>query len=112
MLIRVDAVAASDRNPSPAPRIPITDYHELLRYADHPVALPDRLILLSCLDEHGSLTLSNCLYVLRNSSSPVAILAALLARGVLIAEPDNGSLEPNTRIRRTEASPQHQEDGL
>jgi hypothetical protein len=74
--------------------------HEFLPYADHPVALHERVLLLACLDEHGCMPVVGCLHVLRGSSNPVAVLAALILKGIIIADLDAGPLDPWTRISR------------
>lgn len=77
---------------------------ELLAYASYPVTMQERLLLLSCLDEHGSLPLVACLHILRRSRDPIASIAALILRNVVSADLDSGLLDPGTRIRRTEPS--------
>lgn len=93
------AVAGRDGEPWPLPNCQEAR-DELLPYADHPVALHERVLLLACLDEYGSLPVTGCLHVLRESAQPVAVLAALIVKGVIVADLDAGPLDPWTRIRR------------
>jgi hypothetical protein len=112
MVLRFNAVAESDSDPWPTPRIPVAVRHELLPYADHPVALHERVLLLACLDEHGSISVAGCLHVLRSSSNPVAVLAALILKGVIVADLEAGPLEPRTRIRRADPLCTAEREGL
>ncbi len=75
---------------------------ELLPYADHPVALHERVLLLAYLDEHGSISVAGCRHVLRSNSNPVGVTAALVLKSVIVADLGTGLLEPRTRIRRAE----------
>lgn len=103
MIVRFNAVADSDGDPRLMPRIPVAIRHELVPYADHPVALHERVLLLALLEEHDSLPVAGCLHVLRASSNPVAVLAALILKGVIVADFEAGPLDPSTRISRAPA---------
>lgn len=103
MQIRLPAVADRDGDPWSMPAIPQESRHELLPYADHPIALHERVLLLACLDEYGSLPVAGCLHVLRGSDNPIAVIAALILKGVIAADFEAGPLDPWTRIRRAEA---------
>jgi len=96
------AVAGRDGDPWTLSAIPDDARHELLPYAAYPVALHERVLLLACLDEYGSLPVTGCLHVLRDSDNAVAVLAALILKGIVIADLDAGPLDPWTRIRRAE----------
>jgi hypothetical protein len=110
--MRSPAVAVSDGDPWALPKIPLEARHELLPFTDYPVSLHERLALLACLNEYGSLPASACLHVLPESPHPVAVLAALILRGVLTADLAAGRLNPETRIRRAEPFPATEpEDG-
>lgn len=71
---------------------------DLLQYASLSVTLGDRVRLLACLDEHGSLPLSACAQVIRNSIDPVGTIAALALRRVLVIDLDDGPIGPQTRV--------------
>jgi hypothetical protein len=72
---------------------------DLLRYHGHRVPLGDRVRLLACLDEHGSLTFSECLQVIRETQ-PVAALASLILQRLLFIELDSALIGPETVVRR------------
>jgi hypothetical protein len=100
MVMRSPAVAGSDGDPWALSEIPHEARHELLPYTDYPVFLHERVLLLASLDEHDSLPVTGCLHVLRASSNPVAVLAALILKGVIVADLEAGPLDPSTRISR------------
>jgi len=72
---------------------------DLLRYQGHKVPLGDRVRLLACLDEHGSLTFSDCLQVVRETQA-VPALASLILQGLLAVELDSELIGPETVVRR------------
>jgi hypothetical protein len=72
---------------------------DLLRYQGHRVPLGDRVRLLSCLDEHGSLTLSECLQIVRETQA-VPALASLILQRLLTVELDSALIGPETVVRR------------
>ncbi len=72
---------------------------DLLRYQGHRVPLGDRVRLLACLDEHGSLTLSECLQIIRETQ-PVAAVASLILQRLLVVELDSALIGPETLVRR------------
>jgi hypothetical protein len=111
MQICLPAVADRDGDPWFMPAIPQESRHELLPYADHPVALHERVLLLACLDEYGSLPVAGCLHVLRGSDNSIAVLAALILKGVIAADLEAGPLDPSTRVRRAEFSPLAEREG-
>lgn len=73
--------------------------NDLLRYAGHKVPLGDRVRLLSVLDEHGPLSLADCLRVVRETQ-PVAAVASLILHGFLDVELDEALIAPETMVRR------------
>ena len=72
---------------------------DLLRYQGHRVPLGDRVRLLACLDEHGSLTLAECLQVVRETQ-PVAAVASLILQRLLVVDLDSALIGPETSVRR------------
>ncbi len=77
----------------------LANARDLLRYGNHRCPLGDRVRILSVLDEHGSLTVSECLTVFRETA-PVAGLASLVLRGYIEMELDQGPIGPETSVRR------------
>ncbi|WP_158686947.1 hypothetical protein [Rhizobium leguminosarum] len=75
---------------------------DLLRYAGHNVPLGDRVRLLAGLDEHGPLSLADCLRTVRESQ-PVATVASLVLQGLLELEIDDALIGPETMVRRIRA---------
>ena len=76
----------------------VANAKDLLRYASLSVSLGDRVRLLACLDEHGSLPLADCAQVIRNCIDPVGAIAALALRRVVIIDLDDGPIGPQTRV--------------
>ncbi|MBO3760128.1 hypothetical protein [Ciceribacter sp. L1K22] len=72
---------------------------DLLRYASHETPLGDRLRLLTALDEHGSLPLSDCLRAFLETK-PVAGIASLILHGFIEVDLDEAPLSPETAVRR------------
>lgn len=72
---------------------------DLLRYGGTVLALGDRLRLLSVLDEHGNLTVAECLTVF-TETKPVAGLAQMILRGFVEVDLDTELLGPETMVRR------------
>ncbi|QQF02459.1 hypothetical protein [Sinorhizobium meliloti] len=72
---------------------------DLLQYANVTVSLADRLRLLGSLDQEGSLTLSDCLSVIRNTE-PVAAIASLILQRFVDVELDDALIGPETMVRR------------
>lgn len=71
---------------------------DLLRYGDHDASLGDRVRLQAALSEHGSLTLVECLQMVRESK-PMAAVAALILRGFLEVDLDEGEIGSETMVR-------------
>lgn len=74
---------------------------DLLRYGHFDVALGDRIRLLAALAEMGSLTMAECLSVVRERNA-VATIAAMILHGYLEVDLDEGPLGPETVVRRIE----------
>ena len=72
---------------------------DLLRYGNYVATLGDRLRLLAALDEHGSLTMSECLGAFQETR-PVPGLASLILRGYVQVDLDGSVLGPETAVRR------------
>ncbi len=72
---------------------------DLLRYGSCYLALGDRLKLLATLEEHGSLTIVECLTVF-TETKPVAGLAQMILNGFVEVDLDAELLGPQTMVRR------------
>lgn len=72
---------------------------DLLRYAKWNPALGDRIRLQAALSEEGSMTVSECLQLLRDRDA-VAVLAALALLGHVEIDLDEGPIGPDTKVRR------------
>lgn len=74
----------------------------ILPFARWRVSLDDRIRLLTVLDEEGSVTLADCLKILRDTSRPVAAVAALVLAHVVDMDLDE-PIGSRTRVIRREA---------
>jgi len=72
---------------------------DLLRYCGNDVPLGDRVRLLATLDENGSLTLSECLQIVRETK-PIAALASMILQGFIEVELDDALIGPETKVTR------------
>ncbi len=72
---------------------------DLLRYGGWRTPLGDRVRLLAALDEHGSLTLAECLSAIQETR-PVAGVASLILSGFVEVDLDEALLGPETIVRR------------
>lgn len=72
---------------------------DLLRYGNYEVGLVDRVRLLSALEEHGSLTVLECLPAFLETK-PVAGLASMILHGFIEVELDAELIGPSTIVRR------------
>ncbi|PTM99050.1 hypothetical protein C7449_101721 [Mycoplana dimorpha] len=72
---------------------------DLLRYARWTCPLGDRVRLLAAFDEHGSLTISECLTAFRETN-PMAGLASLILHRFVDVDLDEAILGPETRVKR------------
>lgn len=75
---------------------------DLLRYADYVVPLGDRLKLLAALEEHGTLTVAECLGAF-TETRPVGGFASMVLHGSLEVDLDDGLIGPGTAVRRITA---------
>jgi len=74
---------------------------DLLPYAHNSmVSLADRLRVLSALDDDGPLALKHCVQLIRNSSEPMAAIAALYFSGEIRFDLTE-RINPDTRVSRT-----------
>ena len=72
---------------------------DLLRYGGWRTPLGDRVRLLAALDEHGSLTLAECLSAIQETR-PVAGIASLILSRFVEVDLDDALLGPETIVRR------------
>ena len=72
---------------------------DLLRYGNYRVSLGDRVNLLRALDEHGSLSVAECLGAFRETP-PMPGLASLVVHGFLEVDLDEAPIGPETLVRR------------
>lgn len=73
---------------------------DLLTYASSPIPLRERLLLLTCLDEHRTLPLCVCMHVIRDNPDPIGILAAMALHRFIEIDLDDGHIGPETRVSR------------
>lgn len=81
------------------PEFRLQNARDLLRYAKWTCPLGDRIRILGALDEHGSLTLAECLSVFQETR-PIAGLASLILHRHLEIELDDALIGPETQVRR------------
>lgn len=81
------------------PAIRLRNAKDLLRYARYDVPLDDRVRLLAALDEHGTLTVAECLTAFR-SVSPLPGLASLILGRIVTVDLDEILIGPETAVRR------------
>lgn len=72
---------------------------DLLPFANATITLSDRLRILSALEEHGPLALKYCCQMVRNSSEPMAAVAALYFSHEIIFDLAE-RIDPETRVSR------------
>ncbi|WP_210388408.1 hypothetical protein [Mesorhizobium caraganae] len=72
---------------------------DLLRYARWHCPLGDRVRLLAALDEHGSLTVAECLAAF-HETVPIAGLSSLVLRRFVEIDLDEARIGPETAVRR------------
>ncbi|CAN7420690.1 hypothetical protein LJR231_002714 [Phyllobacterium sp. LjRoot231] len=85
-----------------AKSVRIANAKDLLRYARWTTPLGDRLRLLTTLDEHGSLTVAECLTAFREIPA-MAGLASMVLHRFLEVDLDDELLGPDTLVRRHRA---------
>lgn len=74
----------------------------ILPFARWRVSLDDRVRLLAVLDEEGTVTLADCLGIMRNTSRPVATVASLALAHIVDMDLDE-PIGSRTRVIRREA---------
>ncbi|HLP66152.1 MAG TPA: hypothetical protein VK181_01390 [Rhizobium sp.] len=72
---------------------------DLIRYAGYGAPLGDRIRILAVLEEMGTLTLAECLSVVRESK-PMPTIATMILMGILEVDLDEALLGPETVVRR------------
>ncbi|TCA15212.1 hypothetical protein E0H70_35895 [Rhizobium leguminosarum bv. viciae] len=72
---------------------------DLMRYGEYTTPLGDRVRLMAALDEHGTLTVADCLSVFREGN-PMAALASLFLQGFVDMELDEALIGPETAVRK------------
>ncbi|WCA70768.1 hypothetical protein G6L97_15310 [Agrobacterium tumefaciens] len=72
---------------------------DLLSYGGHGLALGDRLRVLATLNDHGNLTVAECLTIF-TETKPIAGLAQMILRGFVEVDLDTELLGPETMVRR------------
>ncbi|TGQ73366.1 hypothetical protein EN804_03605 [Mesorhizobium sp. M8A.F.Ca.ET.161.01.1.1] len=72
---------------------------DLLRYARWHCPLGDRIRVLAALDEHGSLTVAECLTAF-HETVPIAGLSSLVLRRFVEIDLDEARIGPETAVRR------------
>ncbi|TGR72423.1 hypothetical protein EN837_03495 [bacterium M00.F.Ca.ET.194.01.1.1] len=75
---------------------------DLLRYGNHTLALGDRVRMLATLNEHGTLTVADCLTAFAETR-PIAGLAQLILRGFVEVDLDTELLGPETLVQRIQS---------
>lgn len=78
--------------------INLRNARDLLKYVGTTVSLEDRIRLLASLDEHGSLTVAECMNAFRETR-PIAGLASLILERFVEIDLD-ALIGPETRVRR------------
>jgi hypothetical protein len=84
---------------SALPPTRVKNAKDLLRYAKFEAALSDRIRLLAALDEHGSLSVAECLNAFQETK-PIAGLASLVLHRFITMELDEALIGPETQVRR------------
>lgn len=81
------------------PPIRLKNVKDLLRYGRFEVGLDDRIRLLAALDEHGTLTVAECLCVVRETR-PIAGLASMVLNRFIDIDLDEELIGPESTVRR------------
>ncbi|WP_343287063.1 hypothetical protein [Rhizobium sp. AC27/96] len=84
---------------SSLPKVRLKNAKDLLRYARFEAALADRIRLLAALDEHGSLSVAECLNAFQETK-PIAGLASLVLHRFITMDLDEILIGPETQVRR------------
>lgn len=77
----------------------LANARDLLRYASWSCPLGDRVRLLAALDEHGSLTVAECLSAFQETR-PIAGLSSLILHRFIEIDIDEARIGPETPVRR------------
>ncbi|TCP90331.1 hypothetical protein C8J31_101169 [Rhizobium sp. PP-CC-2G-626] len=75
---------------------------DLLRYSNYQVPLGDRVRLLAALEEHGSLTVVECLTAF-SETKPIGGLASMILAGFVEVDLDDALIGPGTQVKRITA---------
>jgi len=78
----------------------VRNARDLLRYARYEATLGDRVRVIAALDEMGSLTLAECLTVVREGRA-METIASLILQGHLEVNIDDNLIGPDTVVRRS-----------
>ncbi|WP_037400069.1 hypothetical protein [Sinorhizobium fredii] len=81
------------------PAIRLKNAKDLLRYGKFQTGLEDRVRLLAALDEHGTLTLAECLSAFRETR-PIAGLASMVLNRFIDIDLDEALIGPESTVRR------------
>ncbi|CAN7298223.1 hypothetical protein [Neorhizobium sp. LjRoot104] len=81
------------------PAIRLKNAKDLLRYGKFQAGLEDRVRLLAALEEHGTLTLAECLSVFRETR-PIAGLASMVLNRFIDLDMDEALIGPESTVRR------------
>jgi len=77
----------------------LANARDLLRYARWHCPLGDRVRLLAALDEHGSMTVAECMRAFREAP-PIAGLSSLILHRFVEIDLDDSRIGPETQVRR------------
>lgn len=77
----------------------LRNVRDLLRYAGWSVPLGDRIRVLTALDEMSSLTLAECLSVVRDGR-PLQTVVGMIVDGTITIDIDDAPLSPDAIVRR------------
>lgn len=81
------------------PAIRLKNAKDLLRYGKFQTGLEDRVRLLAALDEHGTLSLAECLSAFRETR-PIAGLASMVLNRFIDLDLDEALIGPESTVRR------------
>jgi hypothetical protein len=81
-------------------RIRLQNSKDLLRYAQFPVHLGDRVNLLALCEEHGPLPLASCLQIVQYARDRMAVIGSLVLDRILEMDLDDAPIGPETRVYR------------
>lgn len=92
---RYQAVSLSEFGRGPR----LQNARDLIRYAGYDAPLGDRIRVLAALEEMRTLTLADCLSVVRESK-PMPTIVAMILTGILEIDLDEALLGPDSVVRR------------